>query len=231
MPARCSHCGEGAEAVYEPTYPIFTERLLLRPIIASDAVAMHRYKSDPENVRYVPYEPLDGADVEERIRTTWGNTRFTQEGDAVCLAVERRDSRTLLGDVVLFWRSAADRTGEVGYIFDPQFAGQGYATEAVGALLDLGFDGLGLHRITAQIDDRNSASAGVVERLGFRPEARFVESEWFKGEWSTVLVFAILRSEWRKRAKQSSTERSASDGWARHNGGIRAAHGSADGDN
>lgn len=182
---------------HAPEFPIRTARLLLRPIVPADAEAMHAYKSDPDAVRYVPYEPLTLADVERRIATTWANTRFAQEGDAVSLAVEDRETGALLGDVVLFWRSETDRAGEVGYIFDPRVGGRGYATEAVAALLALGFDGLGLHRIVARIDDRNTSSARVAERLGFRREARLVESEWFKGEWTTLLVYALLEDEWR----------------------------------
>ncbi|CAH0259130.1 Spermidine N(1)-acetyltransferase [Microbacterium oxydans] len=180
-----------------PDYPIRTERLLLRPIVIDDAAAMHAYKSDADVVRYVPYAPLELAEVERRIATTWSNTRFAQHGDAVCLAVEERATGELIGDVVLFWRSEVDRAGEVGYIFDPRSAGRGFATEAVGALLALGFDGLGLHRISARIDERNTASARVVERLGFRQEARLVDSEWFKDEWSTLLIFGLLDDEWR----------------------------------
>ncbi|MFE7197957.1 GNAT family N-acetyltransferase [Microbacterium oxydans] len=183
---------------HDPEYPIVTERVLLRPIAPSDAVAMHAYKSDPDAVRYVPYPPLQFADVEERIATTWANTRFAAEGDAVCLAVEERDTGSLIGDVVLFWRSETDRSGEVGYIFDPRATGRGYATEAVHALLALGFDGLGLHRVVARMDERNVSSARVAERLGFRREARLVESEWFKGEWTTLLVYALLEHEWRE---------------------------------
>ncbi|PRB18352.1 GNAT family N-acetyltransferase [Microbacterium sp. MYb62] len=182
-----------------PEYPIGTERLILRPLTAADAAPMHVYKSDPDAVRYVPYAPLELADVEQRIATTWSNTRFAKEGDAVSLAVEERATGALLGDVVLFWRGENDRSGEVGYILDPRAGGRGYATEAVEALLALGFEGLGLHRIVARIDERNTASAGVVERLGFRREARLVESSWFKGEWTTLLVYALLEDEWRER--------------------------------
>jgi RimJ/RimL family protein N-acetyltransferase len=183
-----------------PDYPIPTPRLLLRPIAADDAVAMHAYKSDPDAVRYVPYAPLTLGEVEQRIATTWSRTVFTGEGDGICLAVEERESGALVGDVVLFWRSETDRAGEVGYIFDPRFSGRGYATEAVDALLALGFDGLGLHRIAARIDERNSASARVVERLGFRREACLVESEWFKDEWTTLLIYGLLETEWRERS-------------------------------
>ncbi|HEX6682905.1 MAG TPA: GNAT family protein [Candidatus Limnocylindrales bacterium] len=63
-------------------------------------------------------------------------------------------------------------------------------------MLRLGFEELGLHRIIARIDERNEASARVLRRLGMRQEARLVENEWFKGEWSTEIDFAVLHSEW-----------------------------------
>lgn len=184
--------------MFEPAYPLRTERLLLRPLTRADAVPMLGYKSDAESVRYVPYGPLTLAEIEERIATRWAGTRFEKEGDGICLGIEERETGRLVGDVVLMWRSENDREGEVGYILDPAFSGRGYATEAVAALLDLGFDGWGLHRIIARIDERNTASAGVVERLGFRREARFVESSWFKDEWTTLLIFAQLEGERRR---------------------------------
>lgn len=184
--------------MYAPEYPIRTDRLLLRPLEPGDAEAMLAYKSLPDVVRYVPYGTLDLAGIEERIATRWSTTRFEKQDDAVCLAVEERATGRLVGDVVLFWRSETDRSGEVGYILDPRFGGRGYAAEAVSALLEVGFDGLGLHRITARIDERNSASVRVAERLGFRHEARLVESSWFKEEWTTVLVYALLEQEWRR---------------------------------
>ena len=54
----------------------------------------------------------------------------------------------------------------------------------------------GLHRVYAQADDRNVAVHRLLERLGFRCEARLVDADWFKGEWSTLRVFAVLRREW-----------------------------------
>ena len=64
-------------------------------------------------------------------------------------------------------------------------------------LLELGFDGIGLHRIMARLDERNDSSARLCQRLGMRQEARLVENEWFKGEWTNELDFAILDHEWR----------------------------------
>ena len=99
--------------------------------------------------------------------------------------------------MILFYRSREHRGGEIGYVFNPDHQGHGYATEAARALLDLAFDGLGLHRVVARIDARNDASAAVLRRLGLRQEAYLRENEWFKGEWTDEIDFAILESEWR----------------------------------
>ena len=102
----------------------------------------------------------------------------------------------VVGDVTLIYRSEAHGQGEVGWAIHPDHQGNGYATEASRAMLGLAFDGLGLHRVVARCDGRNTASVAVMERLGMRKEAHFVENEFVKGEWSDELVFAILRTEW-----------------------------------
>ena len=100
---------------------------------------------------------------------------------------------------MLAWPSEVHRCGEIGYVLHPDHQGHGYATEACRALLDYAFDGMDLHRVIARIDERNEASRAVLERLGMRLEARLVENEWFKGEWTTELDFAVLADEWRQR--------------------------------
>ena len=64
------------------------------------------------------------------------------------------------------------------------------------ALVDLAFGPLGARRVIARLDERNGRSAALLERLGFRLEARLVDNEWFKGELSTELDYAVLAREW-----------------------------------
>jgi len=90
--------------------------------------------------------------------------------------------------------------GELGWVVHPNHASRGYATEAALAMLRLGFDHYGLHRISARLDARNAASARVCEKLGMRREALLRENEWIKGEWTDEAVYALLRSEWDARA-------------------------------
>jgi len=183
-----------------PSYPITTARLRLRPLAFEDTEALLAYRGRPEVCRYLPFEPMDEQVLTARLAGDLGRREITAEGQGLTLGVELAAIGRLVGDVVLFFRSAAHAAGEIGYVFHPDVAGQGYAAEACAALLDLAFDnsdGLGLHRVVAQMDARNGASARLASHLGMRREAHFRSSEMFKGAWSDLVVYALLDHEWR----------------------------------
>jgi RimJ/RimL family protein N-acetyltransferase len=148
-------------------------------------------------VRYVPYPPRDRDAVATVLERKMANTAWRREGDLLELAVTRADDGELVGDVLLALRSVEHETVEVGYIFAPAHGGQGYATEAVHALIDLAFGELGARRVTARVDVRNLPSRRLLERLGLRLEAHLVENEWFKGELTSETDYAVLAREWR----------------------------------
>jgi RimJ/RimL family protein N-acetyltransferase len=179
----------------KPDYPLKTARLTLRPFVMGDLDALHDIQSRPEVTRYLLYDARDRGQVrkvlEERIQADF------VARDALNLAVVLPETGALIGDVVLFLRSREHRQGEIGYVFHPDYGGRGYATEATRALLGLGFEHHGLHRIVGRLDARNTASARLLERLGMRREAHLVQNEFIKGEWTDELVYAMLEDEWR----------------------------------
>jgi RimJ/RimL family protein N-acetyltransferase len=87
-------------------------------------------------------------------------------------------------------------TAEIGVTLARASQGRGLATEALTAVLAELFERHGLHRVFAEVDDRNTPVRRLLERLGFRCEARQVEADWFKGEWSTLCLYAMLNREW-----------------------------------
>jgi len=180
-----------------PALPLRTERLVLRRFRSEDLEPLLAFHADPEAVRYVPFPPRDRAAVATVLERKTGSTGFRVEGDLIELAVTLEGSGTLVGDVLLALRSVEHETLEVGYVFAPRHGGQGYATEAVRALLDLAFGPLGARRVTARVDARNARSCALLDRLGARAEAHLVENEWFKGELSSEVDFAVLSREWR----------------------------------
>lgn len=191
-----------------PQYPVRSPRLSLRPLSAADTTALLAYRSRADVCRYVPFTPMDTATIAERLETVWARTSLNDEGQNLTLGVEVTATGEFVGDVVLFWHSREHRGGEIGYVLNPEFGGHGYATEAVRRLLGLAFDDLRLHRVIARVDARNDASARLASRLGMRQEAYLVRNEWFKGEWTDELDFALLEEEWATMSQQNG---SASD--------------------
>jgi RimJ/RimL family protein N-acetyltransferase len=186
--------------MFSPTYPIATERLLLRPFEPGDLAAMVPIHGDPEVMRFLYSGVRDRDELRSVLEEKAQRTVLAREGDSLNLAAVHGETGALVGDMVLFWRSEEHRMGEVGYIFHPAHCGHGYATEAARALLRLGFEDLGLHRIIGRLDGRNTRSARVLERLGMRREAHLVENEFVKGEWTDEVVYAMLDREWAAQA-------------------------------
>lgn len=182
-----------------PTYPIKTERLVLRPFELDDLDARHAYESRPDVARFLYWPPRTRAECAEKLKASLDMSTIEQEGDTLKLAVALADSGELIGDVNLEWLSSAHSNAEIGYIFHPEHHGHGYAGEAAAELLRLGFDELGVHRVIGRCEARNTASAKVLRKLGMRQEAHLVENEFVKDEWQSELVFAILDHEWRPR--------------------------------
>ena len=144
----------------------------------------------------MPFEPMDREAVADFVTGRWARHEIVAEGDALFLGVELASSAQVVGDVMLSFTSAEHRGGEVGWVVNPDHSGQGYATEAAHAVLHLAFDGLGLHRAVARVDARNDPSLRLASRLGMRREAHLMANEWFKGEWSDEIDFALLKEEW-----------------------------------
>ena len=123
------------------------------------------------------------------------------ESRALALVIETADGldslegSRVIGDIAIWLADDSEEKAEVGWILDPAAAGHGFATEAAIAVLNLAFDHYGLHRVFAQMDARNTASAKLAQRIGMRQEAHLRRDWWSKGEWTDTLVFGMLSSD------------------------------------
>lgn len=176
--------------------PIATPRLILRTFEERDAAAFAAYRSDPDVARYQGWEAPYSLEKAGRFVHEMGNAQPGTPGEWFQAAVELRAGGALIGDCVFQVLREDERQAEIGVTLARAFWGQGYAREMLTALLEHLFVERGLHRVRANIDPRNSASAQLLRRLGFRHEGRFVESLWFKGAWADEDWYALLRREW-----------------------------------
>lgn len=184
--------------MFRPEYPLRTDRLLLRPFAADDVDEVWAYQREPEVARYLRWEPRDREQTRVAVRQMVRENDLVGEGDCLSLAATLPATGTVIGQVELVWLSEQNRQGEVGYVFHPAHGGRGLATEAARAMLGLGFDGLGLHRIIGRCDARNRPSAALLTRLGMRREAHLIGTTRGPDGWRDELAFAMLQEEWRK---------------------------------
>ena len=180
---------------FDEGLPLRTERLVLRPFRHGDEAAVLAYRRRADVCRYIPADPMTQATAPAFIADRIMARGIDADGDRIVFAVEL--DGLVIGDVLVRAGRVADRQAEVGWVFNPEFHGHGYATEAARELVRLSFDELGMHRVWAQIDPRNTASARLCERLGMRHEAHLRQDMWLKGEWTDSAIYAILESEWR----------------------------------
>ncbi|MBA2713595.1 MAG: GNAT family N-acetyltransferase, partial [Rubrobacteraceae bacterium] len=121
-------------------------------------------------------------------------------GEWFQFAIESKETGDLLGDCALQVDEHETYRAEIGFTLAREHQGQGFASEAVSRLLDYAFDTLGIHRVIAIADCRNTPSWTLLERVGMRQEGHFLENAWFKGAWSDEYLYAVLKDEWlRKR--------------------------------
>jgi RimJ/RimL family protein N-acetyltransferase len=183
----------------------YTQRLIIRPLQASDLHAFHAYRNDPEVARYQSWEWIseEGARrfIEECIRSQPGIP-----GQWYQVAIELRETGGLIGDMGLGVDLADPGQGEVGYTLAREHWGQGYGSEAVAALLDYAFSSLGMARINAMCDTRNTASARLMEKVGMT-RVGISRDVLFKGEFCDEYRYSIDRDEWeRLRSTESSPQ-------------------------
>ena len=145
--------------MFQPTYPIRTARLVLRPMTLDDLDDVYAYQRRPDVVRWMlGAEPRTRAQSRASVVVMASEDALRAEGDCLTLAVAT--DAGVIGAVELVWRSQLDRTAELGYVFHPEHGGRGLATEAAAALLDWAFDEVGLHRVYARCHGRNAPALG-----------------------------------------------------------------------
>ena len=172
-----------------------TPRLILRRMTMDDAADMFAYASDLEVTRFLDWPPH--RSIEDSIRFLEGVMDAYAAGDPRSWAIVHREDGRMIGTGgFLFWDDIANRS-ELGYAVSRSYWGQGLMSEAVPEMLRFGFERMGLNRIEARCNARNMASRRVLEKSGFNLEGTLRESIVQNGELSDMLLFGILRREWR----------------------------------
>lgn len=169
-------------------------RVRLRWLTAADVGALYDVFSNADVMRYwsrTPFTHVDEArELLEAIEQAFAARSLFQWGIAL-----RADDR-IVGTVTLSHVDADNLRAELGYALGRACWGQGLMGEALAALLNFAFGELGLRRLEADVDPRNTASVRTLERLGFQREG-YLRERWFVGgEVQDAIFYGLLRREW-----------------------------------
>lgn len=169
------------------------KRLFVRPIEPGDKEAVFSYRSQREVNKYQGFIPDTLSDVERFIANT--AKEINTPGTWFQLVLILKESGVLIGDIGLHFPEADSLPGsgqetglasesdfgpetvEIGYTLDSAYHGNGYATEALTAIIEYLKTALGKKNFSASVDPDNAASIRVLERLGFCAAIRANEQE------------------------------------------------------
>lgn len=167
-----------------------TERLILRRYHEGDLQDLFEYLSDAKVVEFEPYKQMSLDETKENLAWRIGTDEM--------IAVELKSSHKMIGNVYMGKREFGAL--EIGYVFNRNYWGKGYALESCQTLIRQAFSN-GIHRIYAECDPENIGSWKLLEALGFRREAHFKQNVWFwqddngKPIWKDTYVYARLDIE------------------------------------
>lgn len=171
---------------------IETPRLVLRAFEIEDASDLLAYLSQPRVNCFIGEKILNIEQAIEKIKSRQQSKDY--------LAVQLKQTNQVIGE--LFFIHEEPDTYSVGWNFNANFHGQGFAYESAYAFLDHLFNQLNARRIYAYVEEDNDASQKLCERLGMRKEGYFIEYISFvqhedgTPKYENTLQYAILKKEW-----------------------------------
>jgi RimJ/RimL family protein N-acetyltransferase len=139
-------------------------------------------------MKYIPEGVFTEDDTKDFIKKNMGDA-------AEKFAVVLRDENRVIGHIV-FHKYFGEHTYEIGWVFNPKYYNQGYASEAAQGILKFSFEEMHLHRVIATCQPENIASSRVMEKIGMRREGYFKKCIPAGNEWWDEYYYAILKEEW-----------------------------------
>ncbi len=180
-----------------------TERLSLTRIIADDSPEIFNLFSNSNVVEYYDLEAFTTPTQADEL-IEFFSSRFESE-TGIRWAIRMADSNILIGTCGYNSWNAKMGNASIGYDLNSNFWGNGYASEAVGKIIEAAFSGElacgPVNRIQADTVPGNNASETLLVKLGFKEEGLRRESGYWKGRFHDLKCFGLLRAEFQNHNK------------------------------
>ena len=166
-------------------------------MIESDWVNVHKCASQEKSCRFQPWGPNSKTDSKAFVNQVLVDATKQQRSRYVFAVIKKNDEK-MVGAGELNIRDFSNKTGEISYIVNPDYWGNGIATEVAKVLIEFGFTEFKLHRIYATCDHRNIGSSKVLGKIRMNMEGRMREDLLIKDGWRNSLLYSILEYGWKK---------------------------------
>jgi len=187
------------------TFPILqTARLTLRAYKLSDAPYLLEMRSDPRSMEFMDSAPLKDLAAAEEFTLEKIDDHTKQKG--ISWVINLKNSEKFIGDIAYWKIKTKDHRAEIGYSLLPAYWGNGYATEALEAILKWGFHQLKLHSVNADINPSNKASRRLLQKMGFKQEGYNKEDYFHNGKFLDSELYGLLEPEFINRNSQSASQ-------------------------
>jgi len=172
-----------------------TKRLILRRLSRQDAQDMFEYARDPEVTKYLLWHVH--PDIRHTVSFIASVQRLYRAGTYFDYAVILKSENKMIGTCGFAHVFENDDCAEIGYVINPAYQGNGYASEAAAAVIRFGICNLGFHRIEARYMVGNDKSRAVMEKCGMRFEGINRGRMLIKGKYTDIGVCAVLNEEFK----------------------------------
>lgn len=179
--------------------PLETERLILRALTQNDLDFLFRHFSDPQIYRYLLDEDpvTTEAEAQEILDFYLPQHNLPQlDKPYNRWLITRKQDRQPIGTCGFHKWQQRHHLAEIGYDLEVASWRQGYMREALRAVLQHGFEAMGLNRIEAQVYPENIASLRLLERLGFQKEGLRRQSLYQAGKYYDHWLLSLLKADW-----------------------------------
>lgn len=177
---------------HKGTQELKTERLLLRKIQPDDAEMVYAWMSDPEVCKYERWEPHPNADYSRgyiiEVFDGYKSDCIYQWGIEL--------NGKLIGSVSIVGVSDFDQKAILGYCLARKYWSNGYATEAVKAVLHYIFTEIGLNRIEASHSTNNIASGRVLEKARMHLEGQSKDYYFCNSGFQDSRLFGVTKEQY-----------------------------------
>ena len=175
---------------------LVTPRLRLRRLTMGDAADVYRYSRDPEVAKHVLWEAHRSIG-DSRAYLRYMLRRYRSREPA-SWGIELRSTGRIIGTIGFMWIQQDNAAAEVGYSLAREYWNLGLMTEALRAVIQHGFDDMGLNRIEAQHETTNPASGAVMRKCHMQKEGTLRSRLFNKGRYVDVDLYAILRGDFNR---------------------------------